>query len=75
MLISCTTCPVRERSCETCVVTAFLAMPPMPSPAPSWEAEDHRVLDTLCRAGLVSDDDAADALLERAEHAGLRQAV
>lgn len=75
MLISCTTCPVRERSCETCVVTAFLAMPAMPTSALLWEAEDHRVLDTLCRAGLVGDDDAADALLERADYGGLPQAV
>lgn len=75
MLISCTTCPVRERSCETCVVTAFLAMPAMPSSTPTWEAEDHRVLDTLCRVGLVSDDDAADAVLERADYGGLQQAV
>lgn len=71
MLISCNSCPVRGRACDSCVVTTF------PEPAlgePEWEAEDHRVLDTLCATGLVSARDAADARLERTPF-GLQVAV
>lgn len=74
MLISCNTCPVRGHACDTCVVTTFLGLPPMSSGEPAWEAEDHRVLDTLCAVGLVSTQDAADARLERTDFDGLRVA-
>lgn len=75
MLISCDTCPVRGRACDTCVVTTFLGLPETYVEEPAWEAEDHRVLDTLCAAGLVSSHDAADARLERSDFHGLRVAV
>ncbi|EFP57269.1 MULTISPECIES: hypothetical protein [Dermacoccus] len=52
----------------------FLDMPAVTS-GPVWEEEDHRVLDMLCSAGLVGDEDAASALLESAPFAGLRAAV
>lgn len=75
MLISCNTCPARGRACDTCVVTTFLGLPAVTVDEPTWEAEDHRVLDTLCAAGLVSTRDAADARLERTEFDGMRVAV
>lgn len=78
MLISCASCPVRERQCDTCVVSTFLGMPEQvldDDLGVQWEAEDHRALDVLCRSGLVSAEDAADARLEVASFTGLRAAV
>ena len=74
MLISCNSGPVRGRACDSCVVTTFLGLPEPALGEPEWEAEDHRVLDTLCASGLVSAHDAADARLERAPF-GLQVAV
>ena len=59
---------------DTFVMKTFLDMPAVTS-GPVWEEEDHRVLDMLCSAGLVGDEDAASALLESAPFAGLRAAV
>lgn len=74
MFITCGSCPARGRACDTCVMKTFLDMPAVTS-GPVWEEEDHRVLDMLCSAGLVGDEDAASALLESAPFAGLRAAV
>lgn len=74
MLITCGSCPVRGRACDTCVTKTFLEMPPVTS-GPAWEEEDHRALDLLCGVGLVSDEDAASARLDGAPWTGLRAAV
>ncbi len=57
MLIECTTCPVRGRRCDDCVVTTLAAFPvDLPSPSTAGlalDAAERRVVELFVAAGLV----------------------
>ena len=81
LTINCTTCPVRGRGCDDCMVTAVLQLAP-PDLGPSFDtpipldADEWAAVDRLAHAGLVSWETATNALARRVEHAhGGRRAV
>lgn len=85
MLVDCQACPVRDRHCADCMVTA-LTMIPMPTLRPVGEPDpspedlapldpgERRAVSVLLAAGLV-DRDAAARAGARLEPRGGRQAV
>lgn len=49
MIIDCSTCPVRGKACQDCVVTALIG----PPPELELDPEHQRAIEVLADAGLV----------------------
>lgn len=85
MLVDCQACPVRDRHCADCMVTA-LTMIPLPTLRPVGEPDtlpertapldpaERRAVSLLVAAGLIGRDEAAQAVAS-VEPRGRRQAV
>lgn len=58
MLIDCDNCPVRDRRCAECMVTALLQLAPLEQ---RLDADERRAVDTLAVAGLISAKEALAA--------------
>lgn len=68
MQLDCRTCPVRGLHCDSCMVTALLALSPSPAAGEvcdPYEApldgEERRALSVLADAGLVAREEVEDA--------------
>ncbi|HWC20732.1 MAG TPA: hypothetical protein VG502_00405 [Flexivirga sp.] len=58
MRIDCDTCPVRDRQCAECMVTALLQLAPLEQ---RLDSDERRAVDTLASAGLISAQEAVSA--------------
>jgi len=58
MRIDCDTCPVRDRQCAECMVTALLQLAPLEQ---RLDSDERRAVDTLASAGLISAHEAVAA--------------
>lgn len=58
MRIDCETCPVRERHCAECMVTALLQLAPLEQ---RLDTDERRAVDTLASAGLITAHEAVTA--------------
>jgi hypothetical protein len=85
MLVDCQACPVRDRHCADCMVTALTMIPlptlrpvggpePLTQDAAPLDPAERRAASVLLAAGLVGRDEVARAVA-RVEPRGGRQAV
>ncbi|WP_446663962.1 hypothetical protein [Flexivirga sp. B27] len=58
MRIDCETCPVRDRHCAECMVTALLQLAPLEQ---RLDADERRAVDGLASVGLITAQEAASA--------------
>ncbi|NNG39830.1 hypothetical protein HJ588_11160 [Flexivirga sp. ID2601S] len=58
MQIDCETCPVRERQCAECMVTALLELAPLEQ---RLDDDERHAVDTLAAAGLITAQEATSA--------------
>ncbi|RNI24408.1 hypothetical protein [Flexivirga caeni] len=58
MRIDCETCPVRDRQCAECMVTALLQLAPLEQ---RLDEEERRAVDVLASVGLITAHEAVSA--------------
>lgn len=58
MRIDCETCPVRDRHCAECMVTALLELAPLEQ---RLDSDERHVVDGLASAGLITAQEAESA--------------
>lgn len=58
MRIDCDTCPVRDRKCAECMVTALLELAPLEQ---RLDNEERYAVDALASAGLITAAEAVSA--------------
>lgn len=57
--IDCNSCPVRDRRCAECMVTALLQLAPLEQ---RLDEDERQVVDTFATLGLITAQEAAGAI-------------